>query len=116
MDILRKKGEHETEVIKNNFSMIGEIVICNIELENVGLSSICNEIAEFEILGFCFIRPKQRMPKSNCDATRECPVPIRTNFKQRILLLLFEFFLFVYPLVPSFVCCIFLFVFVFVCL
>ena len=52
MDILRKKGEHETEVIKNNFSMIGKIVICNIELENVGLSSICNEITEFEILVF----------------------------------------------------------------
>ena len=94
MDILRKKGEHETEVIKNNFSMIGEIVICNIELENIRLSSICNEIVEFEILVFRFIRPKQRMPKSNCDATRECPVPIRTNFKQRILLL-FDFFSFV---------------------
>ncbi len=71
MDILRKKGEHETEVIKNNFSMIGEIVIFHIiELENIRLSSICNEIVEFEILVFRFIRTKQRMPKSNCDATR----------------------------------------------
>jgi hypothetical protein len=64
MDILRKKGEHETEVIKNNFSMIGEIVIFHIiGLENIPLSSICNEIVEFEILGFSFHSAKTENAK-----------------------------------------------------